>query len=820
MIKKKFAPLMFRRWNGSNNRLPVAQRRAGNYCKVNNWRLSLFTSAIFGVFVTASLSVFSQSANMMPFAAAPLTEKEDLSALMVSRIDQFLTTETQRQRADRNQLWHRDFSSAVAFNQSVSAQRQLLSDRLGVVDHRVRPKLELMTNDQLQPFTAATKTCVIQPVRWEVFEGLSAEGLLIRPKGKIIARIVLIPDADGMPEVLAGLRKGGPGYAVGQRLASSGWEVLIPTLVSRADTFSGNPSLGLSTNLTHREWIYRQGYEVGRHVIGYELQKIFSAIDWFTLRNGVEGKTLPIGVAGYGEGGLLALYAASLDTRVSASLVSGYFNQREQLWREPIYHNVFGLLTNFGDAELAVMAWPRVLVVEQSKAPEIEGPPVSSRRRSGAAPGSLATPAYETARDEWARANEMEPKGNENVRWCSNGNADFKAPFSEAGLAALASGLHVKTPENHAVLLPLKQPQAWVDSMKRQERTVRGMEQTVQKVLTLSERTRDAEFWQMLKGDTAAQKPVKAVLRTELWNQLGQLPTPSMPANPRARLLQKTDKWTSYEVMLDVWPGVFAWGILVVPNDIKPGQRRPVVVCQHGLESVPADVITTDSTAKNFHFYRGFASRLADRGYIVFAPCNLYLGGNKFRVLQRKANPLGLTLFSVMIGQHERILQWLKGLSFADPDRIGFYGLSYGGKSAMRIPAVVQGYALSICSGDFNEWIRKCSSTDYRFSYLYTGEYDMQEWDLGHTFSYAEMAALIAPRPFMVERGHYDGVAADEWVGYEFAKVQRHYDLLGLSRAAAMEYFVGPHTINGLGTFEFLDRYLMNKTPAVKQMNK
>jgi hypothetical protein len=41
-----------------------------------------------------------------------------------------------------------------------------------------------------------------------------------------------------------------------------------------------------------------------------------------------------------------------------------------------------------------------------------------------------------------------------------------------------------------------------------------------------------------------------------------------------------------------------------------------------------------------------------------------------------------------------------------------------------------------------------------------------------HTFNYAEMAALIAPRPFMVERGHFDGVAPDETVGYEFAKVR------------------------------------------------
>ncbi len=44
------------------------------------------------------------------------------------------------------------------------------------------------------------------------------------------------------------------------------------------------------------------------------------------------------------------------------------------------------------------------------------------------------------------------------------------------------------------------------------------------------------------------------------------------------------------------------------------------------------------------------------------------------------------------------------------------------------------------------------------------------------------MAALIAPRPLMVERGHFDGVAPDEAVGYEFAKVRRLYQAqLGIS---------------------------------------
>jgi hypothetical protein len=380
-------------------------------------------------------------------------------------------------------------------------------------------------------------------------------------------------------------------------------------------------------------------------------------------------------------------------------------------------------------------------------------------------------------------------------------------PFSASALGEFTKALGISAVSATAVQQPVT-TKDWVDAWRRQERTVRAMENQVQKEIIVGERTRNKNFWQQLKGDTVQQRPIKAVLRQQFWEQLGKLPVPVMAANPRARLLQKTQRWTSYELMLDVWPGVFAWGILIIPNNLQAGEQRPVIVCQHGLEGVPADVVTTDPQAKNYHFYKGFASRLADSGYIIFAPSHLYRGEDKFRVLQRKANPLGLSLFSVMIGQHQRIVEWLKQQSFVDPRRIGFYGLSYGGKSAMRIPAVVQDYAFSICSGDFNEWVRKCATTDYRFSYLFTEEYDMQEWNLGHTFNYAEMAGLIAPRPFMVERGHYDNVATDEWVGYEFEKVRRHYDLLGLSQSARIEYFTGPHTINGVGSFEFIDQWL------------
>jgi hypothetical protein len=60
----------------------------------------------------------------------------------------------------------------------------------------------------------------------------------------------------------------------------------------------------------------------------------------------------------------------------------------------------------------------------------------------------------------------------------------------------------------------------------------------------------------------------------------------------------------------------------------------------------------------------------------------------------------------------------------------------------------------------------------------------------------------------MVERGHRDGVAPDEMVAYEFAKVRLLYTDLGIADRAAIEFFDGPHTIHGAGTFDFLERHL------------
>jgi dienelactone hydrolase len=57
-------------------------------------------------------------------------------------------------------------------------------------------------------------------------------------------------------------------------------------------------------------------------------------------------------------------------------------------------------------------------------------------------------------------------------------------------------------------------------------------------------------------------------------------------------------------------------------------------------------------------------------------------------MLNRKGNPVRLSMFSFITAQHQQILSWLGTLPFVDVQRIAFYGLSYGGETAVRVQAL------------------------------------------------------------------------------------------------------------------------------------
>lgn len=748
----------------------------------------------------------------------------DLAAQMVSGIDRYLDRVTAESPAVRRGHWHFDKSSKEAFMKSwlanAETNRAVLHELLGVVDQREPVTMRFIapvgTNFTANPGEIARGPGYkVYAVTWNVFRGVEGEGLLLVPDGEPRADIVAVPDCDWTPEQSIGLAPGVPAeQQFPRRFAEAGCRVLIPALIDRGSKFAGNPGVH-RVDQSQRETLWRASYEMGRQPLGYEIQKVLAAADWLEAtrnsdggaRNGDMAEVLKriqnpganrqeLGIVGYGEGGMIAMYAGALDTRFLSVTVCGAVGLTQRNAELPIYRNVWSLLENFGDEEIAAMILPRAFIAEHGCYPEI-----THADKGGGAPGRLWRPTdaeFEAVQQRltgWLPSLPAYFLNASDDTVCDWGTAQrFYRKLSSADGIAHSMG----TPPTLTGTLP--------DADARTKRPYLQILEDTQHLMRESEYTR-REFWKRADFSSTAAFTNSASWYRDYFrsNVVGMIPPASLPPNPRSRLLFETDGVRGYEMVFDVHPDVFAYGILCVPTDIKPGERRPVVVCQHGLEGRPTDV--SDPTV-NSHYYHQFGLRLAEQGFVTFAPQNPYIGHTTFRQVLRKAQPLGLTLWSFIVRQHEVITDWLAAQDFVDPQRIAFYGLSYGGKTAMRVPVLVDRYCLSICSADYNEWIWKTVSDRSPYSYLWTMEYDMPEWNLGNTFNYAELSWLIFPRPFMVERGHDDGVAPDEWVAYEFALTKRHYVKMSLGDRAQIEFFNGPHSINGKGTFDFLHHWL------------
>ncbi len=168
----------------------------------------------------------------------------------------------------------------------MAANRQQLAKIIGAADPRVKADaLEYVATDF--PHGLGRAKCEqfeAFAVRWPVVRGVTSEGFLLVPPGaSAMADVIAVPDADQTPETVGRPDAGhlAPESQFARRLAESGCRVLIPTLIDRARHCHRGGWLRGRTNQPHREFIYRQAFEMGRHIIGYEVQKILAAVDWF-----------------------------------------------------------------------------------------------------------------------------------------------------------------------------------------------------------------------------------------------------------------------------------------------------------------------------------------------------------------------------------------------------------------------------------------------------------------------------------------------------------------------------------------------------------
>jgi dienelactone hydrolase len=336
--------------------------------------------------------------------------------------------------------------------------------------------------------------------------------------------------------------------------------------------------------------------------------------------------------------------------------------------------------------------------------------------------------------------------------------------------------------------------------------------------------------WQWDFSSLAAYERSVVAMRRRWLSLLGGWPRRRGPLRARVeRLASEAETGGRYRlerVWFTALPGIEVDALLLTPPPPPGAGPRPAVLVQHGLSGTPEAAVGLVAGGQR-NPYRRIGIRLAERGYVVLAPHmvggfghpdtnQLYAAhlagtaqGRARTQLNRLAMEYGRTLMGLEMFVLSRAIDFLTTREGVDPARVGMYGLSQGGQSALWLPALDTRVAATAISGYFNERFGKQLVPSERYvAYLETEEEDKFLMGRLGAFGDAELASLICPRPLIVEHGKQDRIGWWEYVRDEFCRAHSFYERLGVPERAALAVHEEGHVAEGSQALPFLDRWL------------
>ena len=265
---------------------------------------------------------------------------------------------------------------------------------------------------------------------------------------------------------------------------------------------------------------------------------------------------------------------------------------------------------------------------------------------------------------------------------------------------------------------------------------------------------------------------------------------------------------TIYRAWIEVVDGVEAYGIYLVPKNLKPGTKAPLLIAQHGGGGNPEAVVDLD-TRVNYH---AFGREAVKRGYIVWAPAlamrSSYSGdpaipGANREQLDEKlrlagTSIIGLELYKII----ESTRTLMKTRPEIDAERVGMTGLSWGGFFTMYATALSPFIKVAAPSGYFRDYaqlMQRANADDAKPA-------DREGFGgVGHF----QAVALICPRPCLVQIGEKDG-DLNNMAGarIEAERAAVFYRKLGVAENFQFNAHPGGHEFDAKVILGFFDRHL------------
>jgi dienelactone hydrolase len=334
-----------------------------------------------------------------------------------------------------------------------------------------------------------------------------------------------------------------------------------------------------------------------------------------------------------------------------------------------------------------------------------------------------------------------------------------------------------------------------------------------------------ARYHQIYEGEprrfaapTGENPHLWAVWRSALSTRLRELL--GLGAIPPAALDARAEAPTSHRgyrrefVSFTSEPGVTVPGWLLVPEGEGP---RPAVIAVHGHGTGVDDIVGINPDGSEREeptgYHQNFAVSLCRRGFVVLAPEVLGFGRRRdpedVAADPGQSSCYNASLWGMMLGRPllgrrvaevSRALDYLATRPEVDTARVGIMGISGGGMVTLFSAALderLQAVAVSGYLSTFRDSILSIRHCLCNYVPGLLAEAEMYD-----------LAALLAPRPLVVEAGIHDPIFPISSVRHSYEQVQRAYALLGAEDRLASDFFEGDHRISGAVAYDFLWRWL------------